>query len=84
MVGEEINEGIRQLRIECRRGIRERRIRKRGEEGGLSFFGKLWKKNKGRKRRLEGKDCFGVVLLGHCCCWEFWDWVPGNRKDSWR
>jgi hypothetical protein len=59
----------------------------RGLGRGSFFLGKFWKKE-GKRRRLEGKNCFGGLLLGHCCCWEFWARgqetarIPGAREPE--
>jgi hypothetical protein len=77
--------------------MRERDSREEDKEEGRglgrgSFFGgknsgrrskEEILKERGRRRKLEDKDCFGELLQGHCCCWELWAWGPGNRKDSW-
>jgi hypothetical protein len=55
----------------------------RGLGKGCFLWGKFWKKEKRRRRRLEGKDCFWGTFTGHCCCWEIWARGPGNHKDSW-
>jgi hypothetical protein len=50
------------------------------EEGSYFLFG-ISEFLRGRRRKLE--EWFWEALIGHCCCWEFWAWGPGNRKDSW-
>jgi hypothetical protein len=90
-VGEVINGGIRLLGING--GIRwliinEGDLREEDKEEGEDLekdhylclrISELQKRE--RRRKLE--EWFWGALTGHWCCWEFWAWGSGNRKDFW-